>query len=39
MKLLYSYLTQTKCLFPKMENRKVKQVLSGELAPVGRGRI
>jgi hypothetical protein len=29
MKLLYSYLKQTKCLFSRTENRKVKQILSG----------
>jgi hypothetical protein len=27
-----------KCLFKKTENRKVKQVLFGELVPVGGGR-
>jgi hypothetical protein len=37
---LYSYLKQTKMLFLfiKSENRKVEQVLSGELLPVGVGR-
>jgi hypothetical protein len=26
---MYNYLKQKKCLFSKMENRKVKQLLSG----------
>jgi hypothetical protein len=37
MKLCISYLVQTKMSFSKMENRNVKQVLSGRLVPVGRG--
>jgi hypothetical protein len=36
---LFSYLIPKKCLFSKTENRKVKQVLSEGLVPVGGGRM
>jgi hypothetical protein len=36
---LYRYLKQTKIFFSKAENRKAKQVLSGDLVPAGGGRI